>query len=98
MKCSNRSLGWAIMLTAALVPGACGSSTAACEMNSYSDFILGRFDGVSLSRDGRLSIATKLDTVFASDQPVVWVVAQAPDCSLYSATGHHCRIYHIDRA
>src|SRR5690348_961076 len=97
MKCSNRSLGWAITLTAALVPGAWSSSTAAWEMNSYSDFIRGRFDGVSLSRDGRLSIAPKLDTVFASDQPVVWGVAQAPDGSLYAATGHRGRIYRIDR-
>jgi hypothetical protein len=66
-------------------------------MNSYSDFIRGRFEGVSLSRDGRLSIAPKLDTVFASDQPVVWGVAQAPDGSLYAATGHRGRIYRIDR-
>jgi hypothetical protein len=98
MKCSTRSLGWVAALAAALVPAALASSTAAWEMNSYTDFIRGRFDGVSLSREGRLSIAPKLDTVFTSDQPVVWGVAQGPDGSLYAATGHRGRIYRIDRA
>jgi hypothetical protein len=98
MKCATRSLGWAVTLAAAFLPAARASSTAAWEMNSYGDFIRGRFDGVSLSRDGRLSIAPKLDTVFASDQPVVWSVAQAPDGSLYAATGHRGRIYHIDHS
>ena len=93
-----RSIGWAVALGTAMLPAAFASSTAAWEMNSYTDFIRGRFDGISLSRDGRLSIAPKLDTVFASDQPVVWGVAQAPDGSLYAATGHRGRVYHIDRA
>jgi len=65
-------------------------------MNSYPDFIRGRFEGVSLSREGRLSLAPKLDTVFSSDQAVIWSVAQAPDGSLYAATGHRGRVYRID--
>jgi hypothetical protein len=74
------------------------SATTAWEMNTYTDFIRGRFDAVSLSRDGRLSLAPKLDTIFSSDQPVVWSVAQAPDGTLYAATGHRGRIYKIDPA
>ena len=81
-----------------LAPALFASGTAAWEMNSYNDFIRGRFDGVSLSREGRLSLAPQLDTVFASDQPVVWGVAQGPDGSLYAATGHHGRVYRIDRS
>jgi hypothetical protein len=72
------------------------SSTTAWEMNTYTDFIRGRFDAISLGRDGRLSLAPKLDTVFSSDQPVVWSLAQAPDGTLYAATGHRGRIYKID--
>ena len=52
------------------------------EMDSYSDFVHGHFAGVSLSREGRLSLAPKIDTVFASDQPVIWSVAEAPRDSL----------------
>lgn len=91
--------GAALLLAqAACVLPALASGTTAWEMNSYSDFIRGRFDGISLSREGRLSLAPNLNTVFASDQAVVWSVAQAPDGSLYAATGHHGRVYRIDRA
>jgi hypothetical protein len=86
---------WLILAVA--TPALLASGTAAWEMNSYPDFIRGRFDGVSLSRDGRLSLAPKLDTVFSSDQSVIWSVAQAPDGSLYAATGHRGRVYRIDR-
>ncbi|MDR3700727.1 MAG: hypothetical protein P4L56_13870 [Candidatus Sulfopaludibacter sp.] len=79
-------------------PGAFASGTAAWEMNSYNDFIRGRFTGISLSREGRLSLAPKLDTIFSSDQPVIWSVAEAPDGSLYAATGNRGRVYRIDPA
>ena len=102
MMASTRSWarGAALILAqaACVLPAANASGTTAWEMNAYSDFIRGRFDGISLSREGRLSLAPKLDTVFASDQAVVWSVAQAPDGSLYAATGHHGRVYRIDRA
>jgi hypothetical protein len=74
------------------------SGTAAWEMNSYNDFIRGRFSGLSLSREGRLSLAPKVDTVFTSDQPVIWSVAEGPDGSLYAATGNRGRVYRIDPA
>ncbi|HWD00035.1 MAG TPA: hypothetical protein VG456_24920 [Candidatus Sulfopaludibacter sp.] len=82
----------------AVTPMAQASGTTAWEMNSYTDFIRGRFSGISLSREGRLSLAPKLDTVFTSDQPVIWSVAEAPDGSLYAATGNRGRVYRIDRA
>ncbi len=74
------------------------SGTTVWEMNSYGDFVRGRFDGVSLSREGRLSLAPKVETVFTSDQPVIWARAQGPDGSIYAATGHRGRIYRIDRS
>jgi hypothetical protein len=66
-------------------------------MGSWSDFIRGRFQGISLSRDGRLSLAPKVETVFSSDQPVIWAVAEAPDGTLYAATGNRGRVYRIGR-
>ena len=102
MMVSTRSLARAAALVIAqagwLVPAVFASGTVAWEMNSYNDFVRGRFDGISLSREGRLSLAPKLDTVFASDQPVVWSVVQGPDGTLYAATGHRGRVYRIDRA
>ena len=83
-------------LGAVFIPSVFSSGTTAWEMNSYADFVRGRFEGVSLSREGRISLAPKMDTVFTSDQSVIWSIAQAPDGSLYAATGHRGRVYRID--
>jgi hypothetical protein len=76
---------------------AAASSTTAWELGSWSDFIRGRFQGISLSREGRLSLAPKVETVFSSDQPVIWAVAEAHDGTLYAATGNRGRVYRIGR-
>jgi hypothetical protein len=84
----------------ALMAAGCafGSGTTAWEMSSYADFIRGKFNGISLSRDGRITLGPKIDPVFTSDQPVVWAAAEGPDGSLYAATGNRGRIYKIDSA
>jgi hypothetical protein len=51
---------------------------------------------VSLSREGRLSLSPKVDTLFSGDQPVIWAMAQGPDGVLYAATGHRGRLYRIE--
>ena len=84
-------------IAAAIAAYAFASGTQAWEMSSYGDFVRGRFEGISLSREGRLSLAPKMETVFTSDQPVIWSVAEAPDGTLYAGTGHRGRVYRIDR-
>jgi WD40 repeat protein len=74
------------------------ATTTTWEMNSYQDFLKGRFSGVALDRDGRLTLAPKLVTVFSSGQPAVWSVAQASDGSLYLGTGHRGRVYRISKS
>ena len=88
--------GVMVAAVSVFAPQVFSSGTTAWEMNSYTDFVRGRFDGLSLSREGRLSLAPKVDTVFTSDQSVIWSVAQAPDGTLYAATGHRGRVYRID--
>ncbi len=87
-----------LALSLAAATAAFASGTTAWEMSSYADFIRGKFDGISLSRDGRLTLGPKIDTVFTSDQPVVWAAAEAPDGAIYAATGNRGRVYKIDRA
>lgn len=79
-----------------LAATALASTSTAWEMTSFSDFVKGKFDGVSLGRDGRLSLAPKLDTFFASEQPVIWNVVTGPDGALYAATGHRGRVFRIE--
>jgi hypothetical protein len=67
-------------------------------MNTYQDFLKGRFEGLSLDHDGRLTVAPKLETVFSSGQPAIWSIARAPDGSIYAGTGHRGRVYQISAA
>ena len=55
------------------------AAPTAWEMTSYNDFLAGRFDNVSLSREGRLRLAPAMESLFASEQPAIWSVAQASD-------------------
>jgi hypothetical protein len=75
-----------------------GSSTTTWEMNTHDDYMKGRFEGVSLSRNGRLTLAPRVDPVFASDQPVIWSFARASDGTLYAGTGHRGRLYKIEKS
>jgi len=95
---SARRAALAAALAVLIAPAVFPSGTTAWEMTSYADFVKGRFDGVSLSREGRISLAPKVETIFTSDQPVIWSVAQAGDGTLYAATGHRGRVYKIDRS
>ena len=91
-----RPAGFAAVLVAGLSLSLVGSGTQTWEMDSYADFVRGHFDGVSLSKEGRLSLAPKVETVFTSDQPVIWSVARASDGTLYAGTGNRGRLYRID--
>jgi hypothetical protein len=91
----RRLLAPAYFLAAAI---AWASGTANWEMNSYQDFLRGRFNGVSLSRDGKLLLAPPLETVYTSEQPVIWSLVEAPDGTVYAGTGHRGRVYRIDKS
>jgi len=81
-----------LLMTAAI--GLAGSS-ASWESHSFPDFVRGRFTGISLTRDGRLTLAPRLDPVFASGEAGVWSVAATPDGTLYLGTGHRGRLYRV---
>lgn len=87
---------WAAFVLACV--SASGSSTAAWEMNTYADFMRGRFSGVSLTRDGKIVLAPRLDPVFSSDEPSIWTVAQGENGSLLVGTGHRGRLYRVERS
>jgi hypothetical protein len=88
---------WPVLI-AALASCSFAATTATWEMTGYQDFLRGRINGLSLTRDGRLMLGSKLDILFDSGQPQIWSIAQAPDGSLYMGTGHRGRLYKLDTA
>jgi sugar lactone lactonase YvrE len=90
-RCAALASGLAIAMAASLS----AATTATWEMNTYQDLLKGRFQGISLDRDGRLTLAPKLETLFSSGQPTIWSIARGPDGSIYAGTGHRGRVYQI---
>ena len=74
------------------------ASTATWELNSWQDFIKGKFTNVALNRDGRLTAAPALTQLADTMQPAVWSTAVAKDGGLYLGTGHRGHLYHVDTA
>ncbi len=83
-----------------LALGAClplwAASTATWEMSTYQDFVSGTFEGIGLTRDGRLISAPKLDSLFTSDQPAIWSIVEDRDGTLYAGTGHRGRVFRVE--
>jgi sugar lactone lactonase YvrE len=80
---------------ASLAPLLWAGNSTAWETNTYNDFLKGRFTGVSLTRDGRLTLAPALETLAATGEAGVWSVTSAPDGTLYFSTGHRGRVYRL---
>jgi hypothetical protein len=53
---------------------------------------------VSLTRDGRLTLAPAVSTLYSDGQSVVWSAAQASDGTIYFGTGHKGSIAKLDPA
>ena len=85
----------AALVACLLVVPLSAATTTAWELNSWQDLIHGRFTGVALDRNGRLSVAPAMTPVFTPGQPAVWSLAQAPDGSVYAGTGNRGRVYRI---
>lgn len=65
--------------------------------STYEDFAKGTFTGVSLSRDGTMSVAPQLKEVFSTDQSVVWSVVRDAKGNAYLGTGHSGKVFKVDR-
>ena len=89
MKLSPRRLALASCAAALCFAG----SSSVWESNTYSDFLKGRFHGVSLTRDGRLTLAPRLETAAETGEAGVWSLVTAADGAVYFSTGHRGRVY-----
>ncbi|HLH43830.1 MAG TPA: hypothetical protein VKV74_12630 [Bryobacteraceae bacterium] len=74
------------------------ATTQTWETSGYQDFSRGRIEGLSLTRDGKLTLGPRVTTVFDSGQAQIWSLAPAPDGSFYIGTGNRGRLYRLDAA
>ncbi len=71
------------------------ATSTAWEVSGFNDFLKGRLSGLSLDANGRLQPGLSVQWTATLDQPALWSVAQAPDGSVYAATGHSGKIFRI---
>lgn len=83
-------------LLAQVAASGLAAGTQAWEMTSWQDFLRGKFSGVGLTRDGRLTLAPAWTTVYTDGQSSVWSAVRTPDGQIYLGTGHKGRVIRLD--
>ncbi|MDA0206709.1 MAG: hypothetical protein O2795_15340 [Acidobacteria bacterium] len=71
------------------------SSVKSWDISDYESFLPGTLKGISLTREGLLSLAPQVAELHKSDDAVVWTAASAADGSIYLGTGHQGHLYRI---
>ena len=91
-------LGAAFLLVPllSLTPPLAAATSQVWETTESAQFAGGRIENLSLRPDGTLTIAADIETVYSSDQPLIWSMATAPDGSIYLGTGHQGNVYRVD--
>jgi hypothetical protein len=64
--------------------------------SSFTEFSKGTLKGLSLNTDGQLSLAPKFDSVFDSDQALIWSAVYDNKKNLFVGTGHDGKVFKID--
>ena len=85
----------ASLLAATLLPAA---ATTTWELNTFQDFVKGKFTGVALSRDGRLERAPGMKLVYDPEEAAVWSVAATAEGRIYLGTGPRGKLFEVDAA
>jgi hypothetical protein len=64
--------------------------------DSFADFSKGTLKALSLSADGQLSLAPKFDSVFDSDQALIWSAVVDNKKNVFVGTGHDGKVFKVD--
>jgi len=65
------------------------------EMSSRAELLKGEAKGVSVTDNGLLTLAPKLDQVFDTEQPYIWSAAADAAGNVYLGTGHDGKIFRV---
>jgi sugar lactone lactonase YvrE len=71
------------------------ATTTTWQTSGFSAFLKGRLSALSLAADGTLEPGPAPLFQAELHQPAVWSIAQAPDGSIYAATGHEGKLFRV---
>lgn len=66
------------------------------ETRTYDEFRKGKLTNLSLTSDDELILAPRFDTVFNTEQTLIWSAVADSKGNLYLGTGHDGKLYKVD--
>ena len=66
------------------------------ETRTYDDFRHGKLTDLSLTSESELILAPRLDTVFNTDQTLIWSAVSDAKGNIYLGTGHEGKVFRVD--
>src|SRR3954470_6976801 len=66
------------------------------ETRSYDDFRHGKLTDLSLTSDSEVILAPRFDTVFNTEQTLIWSAVADSKGNVYLGTGHDGKIFRVD--
>jgi WD40 repeat protein len=92
-----RALPLIIGLLTASAPGALLAVTPSFWTTStFNEFSKGTLKGLTLNSEGRISLSPKFDSVFDTDQALIWSAVFDTKKNLYVGTGHDGKVFKVD--
>lgn len=87
-----------ILLGAAIAEPAGAVQTQLVRTDTYEELSPGELHSVSLSHQGRLTLAPELKALYRPDTEIIWAMAVAPDRRVFYGAGHDGKIFVTDRS
>ncbi|HVB29382.1 MAG TPA: two-component regulator propeller domain-containing protein [Terriglobia bacterium] len=93
MKLGAKLLLFFLVIGFALPVG--GVETTVWQIADFKDFLQGRLNGVSISKDGTLGLAPEAKVIFNPDEALALSLAADSHRNLYIGTGHQGKVYRV---
>src|SRR6185436_6575723 len=85
----------ALALLSLFVPAIFAGEPVVWEINSRAELLKGEARGVSITDNGVVTLAPRLDRVFDTEQPYIWSTAADGAGNLYLGTGHDGKLFRV---
>lgn len=66
------------------------------EQSSQRDFQSGQTINISISTDGRLSLARSFDVMYETSEPLIWCLAADSKGNIYAGSGNEGKLFKVD--
>jgi hypothetical protein len=84
-----------LMLLLAITLPASGVDTTFWQIGSFEEFLQGTLNGVSLNKEGDLTLAPRAQAIFSPEEALALALARDAHGNLYIGTGHQGKVFRV---